>query len=111
MTFDDQFVPSLRTDLLRRDIDGEAVLWSPIRADPVALDPVATVMLDVIDGVATISDLVLDVQDVIGVSNDIARAQVQRIIRRLDDARVLTASMPSPVPERQRELFINPPST
>ena len=45
-------VPELRPDFVRRDVDGECVVWSPAAAWPTVLDPIATVMLDVVDGAA-----------------------------------------------------------
>lgn len=76
-----------------------------------ALDAVTTVMLDVIDGVATIDELVEDVRDAVGVPTEVARSRVERTVAALDDAGALTTSVPVSVPERQRELFLNPPST
>lgn len=92
MSLEDAFVPRLRRDFLRSDIDGEAVVWSPDRGVPAALDPVTTVMLDVIDGSASIADLGADVQDVVGVPHDVARTQVLRTVGLLDEAGILTTS-------------------
>lgn len=111
MTIDPASTPILRPDLLRRDLDHEAVIWSPIRPDPAALDPIASVMLAVIDGVATVDDLVRDVREVVGVEKALAEAQVNRVIAQLDEAGALVTSRPAAHAERQRELFINPPST
>lgn len=111
MTFDHSFVPTLRPDLLRRDIEHEAVIWSPIRRNPVALDAVATVMLEVIDGSATVNDLVDDIHEVIGVPVEVAQERVRTLLRMLEEAGALGTSTPSSAPERQRELFLNPPST
>ena len=61
------FVPALRTDFLRREVDGETVVWSPLAAEPVVLDPVATVMLDVIDGEASVGQLASEVHEEVGV--------------------------------------------
>jgi len=103
--------PALRADLLRRDVGYETCLWSPIRRHPVALDAVTRVMLDVIDGQATIGDLTEDVREVVGIPDDLARSQIHRIIGLLDMAGALVTSSPEPLPERQPELFVNPPST
>lgn len=111
MTSADERVPKLRNDILRRDLNYEAVLWSPIRRSPVALDAVSTVMLDVIDGEASTAALVEDIHEVVGVSREVARQQVQRTLRLFDTAGVLATAAPDPLPERQLELFINPPSS
>ena len=60
-------VPELRTGYLRRDLDGGCVVWSPVSTAPTALDPVATVMLDVIDGEASIGQLANEVHEEVGV--------------------------------------------
>lgn len=111
MTFDPTFAPALRPDLLRRDVGHESVIWSPIRADPLALDPIATVMLEVVDGAATVADLIQDVRDVVGIDDSLAETRVQQVLARFDEAGALATSLPSSHAERQRELFINPPST
>jgi hypothetical protein len=106
-------VPVLRDGIERQDIDGEAVVWSTISPVPMRLDPVATVLLDVIDGVASVGEIVADVQEVIGLPYDVANQQVARILRSFDDARLLTTS---PSNERadeattRRELFAVPPN-
>lgn len=107
---DERFVPVLRGDLLRRDFEYEAVVWSPIRREPIALDPVATVMLGVIDGSATVADLTADVQDVVGVSQEVASAQVHRIIDWLDRGGALASSAEEPVTS-PRSLFVSPISS
>lgn len=111
MRFDSDFVPVLEPDLIRRDLEDETVIWSPRRSAPVALDPVSTVILRVIDGCATVEDLVIDICDVVGIDEAVARAQVERALHQLDTGGALPTSPATTVPERQRELFINPPST
>jgi hypothetical protein len=110
MSHDAQFVPTLRDDLLRRDFDLEAVVWSPIRREPMALDPVATLMLGVIDGSASIADLSADVQDVVGLPQEVASAQVQRIIDGLDRGGALTSSAEDVAPA-SRSVFVSPISS
>ena len=110
MNQDPCFVPELRPDLIRRDLGLEAVAWSPEHPWPVALDPASRVMLDVIDGSATISDLVADVQDVVGIATELAQAQVNRIIDRFDRGGLLTTSRPDPAPG-VRSVFVSPASS
>jgi hypothetical protein len=108
---DDGFVPELKPDLLLRTLGHEAVVWSPARPEPTALDPIAAIVLQLIDGIASVDEMVTDIHEVVGVDVDVARGQVHRTLAQLDAAGAFLTSEPAPVPERQRELFVNPPST
>ena len=77
------------------------------------LDPVATVLLDVIDGIASIGEIAADVQEVIGLPYDVARHRVANIVRTFDDARLLTTSSSNERADEaitRRELFAVPPN-
>jgi hypothetical protein len=103
------FVPELRTDFERRDLDGECVVWSPIAAEPVVFDPVAMLMLDVIDGEATMQQLVTDVHEVVEIPLETAQQQVARIVELYSRAGLLTTSPAGTTPEAaiaRRELFV-----
>jgi len=104
-------VPQLRTEYLRRDVDGECLVWSPVAAEPAVLDPVVSVMLDVIDGEASIGDLATEVHEEVGVPFDVALRQVARTVQLLDAAGMLASSSlrieDAVVP---RQLFANPPN-
>jgi hypothetical protein len=104
------FVPRLRDDYVRRDVQSESVVWSPIAPEPLALDAVATVMLDVIDGDASVGDLAGDVHEAIGVPLETAERQVSRVIELFDEAGLLTTSATLRDAEREieaRELFVS----
>jgi hypothetical protein len=105
-------VPELRRDYVRRDIAGECIVWSPVAAEPAVLDPVATVMLNVIDGDASIAQLATEVHEEVGVPFDVALRQVAQIVQLLDGAGMLTSSITLPPEEAaaRRQLFPNPPN-
>lgn len=107
---DAEFIPELRPDIELQRIGAESVAWSPVRRAPVALDPVATVMLDVIDGQASIGELVQDVAEVVGASIDVARTQVLRVIADLDAGGLLVSSGAEP-PGPPLSPFANPASS
>jgi hypothetical protein len=86
-------VPELRDDFERRDVSGQAVVWSPIAPRPAAFDSVATVMLDVIDGEASIAELATDVHEVLGIPLDGATQQVVRVVSEFEAAGILTTSV------------------
>ena len=89
------FVPAIRAGVAQRRIDTEAVVWSELRGQPSYLDPIATVLMDVVDGLATIDELIEDVHDALGVDRYTARRQVTRSIDLFDSAGILETSEPS----------------
>lgn len=89
------FRPTLRERTIVHRIGDEAVVWSDLRPEPTLLDPVAAVMLDVIDGLATTAELIDDVQSVLGIDHFAARAQVKRVLNLFDDAGMLASSVPA----------------
>jgi hypothetical protein len=104
-----ELVPELRSDVERRDIGSECVVWSPLAAEPTALDPVATVMLDVVDGTASIGQLATEVHEEIGVPLETARTRVTRIVERFSAAGLLTSSRATASAAKAitcRELFV-----
>lgn len=92
MTDGGDVVPVLRGDVLRRDVGDECVVWAPSAAEPVVLDPVARLMLEVIDGQASVDELALDVHEEVGVPFDTARRQVERVVALLERAGLLASS-------------------
>ncbi len=104
------FVPALRPDIVRRDIGGQALVWSPLAAEPSPLDPVASVMFDVVDGRASIGELASEVHEEIGVPLERARHRVTEIIDRFDRAGLLVTSRGEPPPSLAvtgREVFVS----
>jgi hypothetical protein len=86
-------VPVLRDDYVRRDVGGQTVVWSPISPYPVAFDSVATVMLDVVDSVASVADLATDVHEALEVDRETALQQVIRVVNAFEGAGLLTSSV------------------
>jgi hypothetical protein len=104
-----ELVPEPRTDFERRDIDSECVVWSSLASEPTALDAVATVMLDVIDGTASIGQLAREVHEEVGIPLEAAQTQVARIVEQFSDSGLLTTSMATTNAAEaiaSRELFV-----
>ncbi|MDW3176757.1 MAG: hypothetical protein R8J94_05135 [Acidimicrobiia bacterium] len=74
-------VPKVRDDLIIDSGDIDAIAWSPTHVEPIYLDPIATTMLHVVDGIASVGTLADEVADVLEISEDIALDQVARVIR------------------------------
>lgn len=108
------FVPELRLDLLRRDIDDRTVVWSPLAPEPVVLDPVARILLDVFDGEATVEVIASEVSDEVGISREAALSEVGRVVELFGATGLLTASKSTTTARDEiagRELFVNPCSS
>jgi len=107
------FVPELRTDFARRDVGAECVVWSPLSTEPVVLDPLAAVMLAVVDGDASVGELATEVHEEIGVPLETARRQVTTIVDHLGRAGLLTSSISGTTAGEaiaQRDLFVAAPT-
>jgi hypothetical protein len=104
------FVPVLRDDFERRVVAGESVVWSPLVDEPTVLDPVATVMLDVVDGTASIAELATDVHEVVGVPMETAQRQVLRVVEEFGQKGLLTSSSSETTADEtiaNRPLFVS----
>ena len=85
-------VPVLRGDFVRSDVGEECVVWPPSAAEPTALDALATVMLDVVDGHASVGQLATEIHEEIGIPLDTAHRRVREIIALFDRAGLLASS-------------------
>lgn len=99
------FVPVRRDDVERVAFESESVAWSPIRQMPVYLDPVANVLYEVIDGEASVADLVDDVVAEVGIDRETATAQVTRVTGLLHGGGLLASSPELPGQELLTDWF------
>lgn len=105
-------LPRIRADLETHPVEGELVVLSP-EGQVHRLDRVATVLWPLLDGSATISELAVDVSAVFGVERHEARAQLDALVQRLDDAGLLMRSQPVRATYRARDplgFLTDPPS-
>ena len=99
------FVPVRRDGVERIVIEAESVAWSPIRQMPVYLDPVANLLYEVIDGEASVADLIDDVVAEVGIDRETATAQVTRVTGLLYGGGLLTSSPELPGQELMTDWF------
>lgn len=105
--------PSVRTDAIARHYGNEIVAWSPVSPQPAYLDPVAALVYQLLDGTATVGELVEDVHDVVGVPKGVARDQIRRVVMRLDAATLLSTSHPPDTADDDPfdlGVFLGPPN-
>ena len=106
----DEYVPSVRTGVATVEFGHECVAWATPSIRPVYLDPVASVIRQIIDGHASVADLVDDVHDVLGLDEVVARAQIERTITTLWGAGMLVDSPPRDEAAAGLEIFTDPPN-
>ena len=70
---------SQRTAIIRRYDDG-LVAWSPSSPRPTPLTDVQAVVFQILDGSGTVAELVRDIHEVVGVSEAVARGQLQSVL-------------------------------
>ena len=111
LPFSDDFVPRLRTDIDFRTYGNEAIAWSDAAAAPVLLDPVASIVYQIVDGEGSVGDLTGDVVAVVDVADEAASLQVQRSLVVMEGGGLLeSSSPPAPTDSVGLDLFPFPPS-
>jgi hypothetical protein len=104
--------PQVRGDAQIRHYGNDAVAWSPLSPNPVHLDPVTSIVYQLLDGNVSIAELVTDVHEAIGVPEAIAKNRLRSAIATLDNA-VLLASSDEPdsrTIDDELDLFVAPPN-
>jgi hypothetical protein len=106
----DALTPSLRSDLLIRDVDGHAVAWSPNSAGPIALGPLSVTVLRLLDGDVSAGELVGDLSDVLEVDAATARHLLRRELAAFAGAGAIEGSTPWAHPDQSDDVFPSPPN-
>lgn len=107
---DADYVPSLRPGYVLREFESEGIVWGHGAPAPAYLDPVARVVLGIIDGAASIHELVDDVHDVLGVDREIADQQIRRVVTMLGAHGILTDTPEPVVHDDDLDLYVDPPN-
>jgi PqqD family protein of HPr-rel-A system len=81
--------PKVRTELTVVELDGEAVVYDEESMDVHRFNPSATVILGLLDGSATVDELAVDISDVFGQRREDVLAQLDELIRQLDEGHIL----------------------
>ena len=97
--------PRAREDLILREFDNEVIAWSPIGSEPVLLEPLPGVILQLLDGDVSVGELVADLAAVLEVDESAAREQLRHELSLLHDAGMLTTSTASAEPDLEPEVF------
>lgn len=103
-------MPQARSDTLILDVEGGVIAWSPIAAEPVSLEPLTAVLLQLLDGEVSADDLLVDLCEVLEVSEEVALDVLRGHLSLLDEAGLLTTSTPSINQEQELDIFPLPPN-
>lgn len=107
---DERFTPVARVDTLVRPYGNEAVAWSMVADEPVFLDPAAALVLQIVDGRATVRDLVEDIHDVLGIDPAVALGEVIRSLEIFTAGGLLENRLPTSRRASNDDLFRSPPN-
>ena len=81
--------PKVRPELTVVELDGEAVVYDAESMDVHRFNPSATLILGLLDGSATLDELAADIADVFGQPESEVRAQLDELVRQLDEGNIL----------------------
>ena len=101
-------LPGVRDDLEVRTYGLDAVAWSPTAPGPIALDPVGKLALEFFDGNVTVSDLIEDVHQAVGIPASLARDRLLRVLDEFAAAGLLTTTESAAVSVDGVALFSGP---
>lgn len=117
-SFDDATMPAVRTDLSSAVIDGERVVYDPIRSEVHQLNPIGTIIWDFLDGSATVAELAADFADAFEVPTDQVRSDLLALLTSLEehsllqDGAIPASKPPEPASAEptQPEYLVDPPA-
>jgi len=111
LTADERPIEAMAEDTVIRFFENEAVAWGPGQPWPLYLDPVASLVVQMLDGEATVAELAEDVHEIVGVPNETAVDQIRRSVSLLRDGGVLEGAVEAAdEPPDDDGVFRNPPS-
>jgi hypothetical protein len=88
----ESLVPMLRDDVVIRHYGQESVVCSPSGEQPTYLDPVGSIVLQLLDGEASMAELADDICAAVGVPRSIAFGRLRTVVGQLDVVGALTTS-------------------
>jgi hypothetical protein len=102
--------PRMADDVVVRHYDDGIVAWAPTRQRPVPLDGVGAVIFQILDGSATVAELVADIHEVVGVPETVARSQLRQVLDRLAGDGLLAGVEGDDARLTKLDLFPAPPN-
>lgn len=106
----DSLRPAVISNAFIRRYGEDILAWAPSSPRPLALEGVAAVVYQILDGSATIAELVHDIHDIVGVPPAVARSQLRVVVEQLADAGLLEDLVTSRQAPVELDLFPAPPN-
>lgn len=103
-------LPAVRDDLAEVELDGERVVYDPVRRRVHRLDPVGALVWSLLDGSGTVGQLVGDLAAAFERSEDTVLADVGALLRWAADEQLLAGAAVEPWPGGA-DAAVTPPDT
>lgn len=107
-------VPRIRPDLASVQVEGERLILDEVNGDLHHLDPLASVIWDLLDGRSVESEVASDLADVFRVPVEVVQKDLEQLLERLEAQGLLAVGVPRAidVPSDPREpgYLADPPS-
>ena len=103
------FAPTPNTDVLVRKYEDDSIVWAS-GGIPIRLDPVGSLIFELLDGEVTVGELADDVHAVVGVPRTVALDQIRSVISALDVGGALVTSNRGSLTPPTTEVFFGPPN-
>jgi len=105
----DERAPVRAADAIAIDFDGETIVYDRQTGEVHRLDAVGSIVWNLLDGEATVDELVSDLSAAFAAEPGLIRRDMERLLARLEEAFLLGDS-PVANPSIEPRLLTNPPS-
>lgn len=106
----DSLTPVIAGNVLTRHYDDGIIAWAPTSARPTPLEGVGSIVFQMLDGSATVAELVGDIHEVVGVPMEIARGQLRQVLDQLAADGLIDGVERTEVAPTKLDLFPAPPN-
>ena len=112
---DDRMTPAVRSDLVAESVDGELLVFDPVRNEVHQLNPMGALVWQFLDGSATVDELVGDLADAFDAPPDQVRADLTALLDQLAEEHLLEPYRPAAEAPAQTDItpdgyLVDPPA-
>ena len=106
----DQLRPRICAETVVRRYENDIVAWSPSGRHPLAIEGVSAVVFDILDGAASVAELITDIHEVVGVERTAARRKLREVLGQFAGAGLLADVVGSATAPTHEDFFPAPPN-